>query len=78
KLDKYFIDDINNSIIIKEAVKFLSNICKAMDKAIISEGVEYKYQRDIIKNMDNNKFYIQGYFYSKPLNIEDISKLYID
>ncbi|MGL5756201.1 MAG: EAL domain-containing protein [Paraclostridium sp.] len=78
KLDKYFIDDINNSIIIKEAVKFLSNICKAMNKAIISEGVEHKYQRDIIKNMDNNKFYIQGYFYSKPLNIEDISKLYID
>lgn len=78
KLDKYFIDDIHNSIIIKEAVKFLSNICKAKNKVLISEGVEYSYQRDIIKNIDNNKFYIQGYFYSKPLNIEDISKINID
>lgn len=78
KLDKYFIDDIDKSLIIKEIVNFLSNLCKITNKTIISEGVEHLYQMEIIKNMDNDKFYIQGYFYSKPLAIEDINKINID
>jgi EAL domain-containing protein (putative c-di-GMP-specific phosphodiesterase class I)/ABC-type amino acid transport substrate-binding protein len=78
KLDKYFIDDIDKSIIIKETIKFLSNLCKATNKVLISEGVEHEYQRDIIKNIENDKFYIQGYFYSKPVFIEDIDKINID
>ncbi len=78
KLDKYFIDDIDKSLIIKEIVNFLSNLCKITNKTIISEGVECLYQKEIIKNMDNDKFYIQGYFYSKPVDIADINKINID
>lgn len=78
KLDKYFIDDIENSLIRKEIVKFLSNICKFSDKIIVSEGVERIEQRDIIKEIDNDRLYIQGYLYSKPLDIRELRKFNID
>lgn len=78
KLDKYFIDDIENSQIRKEIVKFLSNLCKLLNKTIVSEGIENQNQMELIKNIDNDKFYIQGYFYSKPLSIEDLKEFDID
>lgn len=78
KLDKFFIDDIEYSLVRKEIVKFLSNLCKLSDKIIVSEGVENKNQIELIKNIDNDKFYIQGYYYSKPLSIEDLKNFNID
>lgn len=74
KLDKYFIDEINESFIRKEIVNFISNICKYTNKIVICEGVEDEYQKDIIKEIDNDQFYIQGYYYSKPLSIYDLKK----
>nr|MCM0167937.1 diguanylate phosphodiesterase [Paeniclostridium ghonii] len=76
--DKYFIDGIKSSIFLKEIIIFLSNICKATNKSLICEGVEHVYQRDFIKNIKNEKLYIQGYYYSKPMSIENISKINID
>lgn len=78
KIDKYFIDGIENSIFLKEIIIFLSNICKATNKSLICEGVEHVYQRDFIKNIKNEKLYIQGYYYSKPTSIDKISKINID
>lgn len=78
KIDKYFIDGIKSSIFLKEIIIFLSNICKATNKSLICEGVEHVYQRDFIKNIKNEKLYIQGYYYSKPTSIENISKINID
>lgn len=45
KIDKYFIDSIESSIFVKEIIIFLSNICKATNKSIVCEGVEYKCQK---------------------------------
>lgn len=78
KLDKYFIDNIEDSLVRKEIVKFLSNLCKLSNKTIVSEGIENQNQMELIKNIDNDKFYIQGYFYSKPLDIEDLKEFNID
>ncbi|MCU9811703.1 EAL domain-containing protein [Paraclostridium sp. AKS81] len=78
KIDKYFIDSIESSIFVKEIIIFLSNICKATNKSIVCEGVEYKCQKDFIKNIKNEKIYIQGYYYFKPLSINEINKINID
>lgn len=78
KIDKYFIDGIENSIFLTEIIIFLSDICKATDKSLICEGVEHIYQRDFIKNIKNEKLYIQGYYYSKPTSIDNIRKINID
>lgn len=77
KLDKYFIDDIECSMIRREIVSFLSNIGKVKNSCVIAEGVENEGQKEIIKNIDNNRFYIQGFYYSKPVNIEDIQNIII-
>ena len=42
------------------------------EKNIIIEGVEEKSQVDFIKDTSSSKFYIQGYFYSKPLELDDL------
>ncbi|MGL5328923.1 MAG: EAL domain-containing protein, partial [Peptostreptococcaceae bacterium] len=78
KLDKYFIDDIKDSFIRQEVVNFISNICKYTNKTLVCEGVETKYQKCIIKNIDNDKFYIQGYYYSKPLRINELKDFNIE
>lgn len=72
KLDKYFVDNVEKSKIRIEIMEFLSNLSVTRNKVIVAEGVEVKSQKDIIKNINHEKFYIQGYFYSSPLSIEKL------
>lgn len=74
KLDKYFIDDIETSFIRKEVVYFISKVCNYTNKIVVCEGVETQEQENVIKNFNNERFYIQGYYYSKPLDIDTIIK----
>ncbi|MBO3444620.1 EAL domain-containing protein [Clostridium sp. CCUG 7971] len=77
KLDKYFVDDISESIVRQRIMKFISDITIIKNKSLVAEGVEDILQKEIIKNIENNKFFIQGYFYSKPISIEDIKNINI-
>ncbi|MGU8187882.1 EAL domain-containing protein [Clostridium perfringens] len=72
KLDKYFADNLDKSIINKKTVEFISEICNISNRTIVFEGVEGKYQVNIIKAFPYEKIYIQGYFYSKPVDIETL------
>lgn len=74
KLDKYFIDNINSETN-KKIIDFLSQICKVSNKKIVFEGIEEKYQFDIIRSLSYEKMYIQGYYFSKPVDIEMLKKL---
>lgn len=78
KLDKYFVDDIEESVIRKEIINFIAKICKLSGKTIVSEGVETPMQRDMIKEINNDKFYIQGYIYSKPIDIKELKEFKVD
>lgn len=75
KLDKYFIDDIERSMLRKEILDFLSNISIATNKTIVVEGVESADQKQIIQDNKNTRFYIQGYYYSKPVPIEEVKNI---
>lgn len=77
KLDKYFVDDISESIVRQRIMKFISDITIIKNKSLVAEGVEDMLQKEIIKNVENNKFFIQGYFYSKPISIEEIKNINI-
>lgn len=77
KLDKYFADNILKSKINEEVIKFLSNITSITNKYFIIEGIEERYQIEEIKKICHNNLYIQGYFYSKPLSIEEIKEFTI-
>lgn len=77
KLDKYFIDDIECSIIRREIVRFLSNVATLKGSFVIAEGVENEGQKEVIKNIENDRFYIQGFYYSKPVSKEEIKNIVI-
>ncbi|MDV8110576.1 EAL domain-containing protein [Bacillus sp. BAU-SS-2023] len=74
KLDKYFIDNIGTSSINKTLIETADYLSIIKDKTIVVEGVEENYQMKIIKNTKSNKIYIQGYFYSKPLSVQELEK----
>ncbi len=78
KLDKYFTDNILKSRINNEVINFITNISVITNKNLIIEGVEEKFQVDEIKKLSNENLYIQGYFYSKPLQIEELKNFIIE
>lgn len=72
KLDKYFIDDVCDCNIKEEIIMFMSKIAKRNGKALIIEGVEDESQNELIKSIYNERLYVQGYLYNKPMPIEQI------
>lgn len=72
KLDKQFIDDIEKSVVSREMIKCMCNIVRHYHKNIVLEGVETNDQVNIIRNSYGELIYIQGYFYAKPMSIEEI------
>ena len=75
KIDKNFVDGIGKDIIKNEIVLFISKIAKITNKSVVLEGVEEKYQDTLIKKIENDSIYVQGYYYNKPMYLEDIEKL---
>ena len=55
----------------------MSNIVKYKGKVMVIEGVESSLQVKMIKELYNDAMYIQGYYYSKPIALEDIKMLKI-
>ncbi|MGL5694034.1 MAG: EAL domain-containing protein, partial [Peptostreptococcaceae bacterium] len=78
KLDKYFIDHFYNSIVVQSLIDAIHYISLKKDVSIVIEGVEEKDQVESIKNFKSDKFYIQGYYYSKPVEIDALNKIKID
>ena len=75
KIDKNFVDGIGKDIIRNEIVLFISKIAKNTNKSVVLEGVEELEQDNVIKKIENDLLYVQGYYYNKPMYIEDIEKL---
>ena len=75
KIDKNFVDGIGKDIIKNEIVLFISKIAKITNKSVVLEGVEEEHQDTIIKKIENDSIYVQGYYYNKPMYLEDIEKL---
>jgi len=76
KIDQSFVKDLpddEEDIAISRAVIALA---KSMNLDIIAEGVETKEQRDfLVQNECRN---IQGYYYSKPVNAQEMKKILIN
>ena len=76
KIDKSFISELmndpNDAIIVKAIITLAHNL----HKEVIAEGVETKEQLDFLTKHQCD--ITQGYFFSKPLPIEEIEKIYLD
>jgi len=75
KIDRSFIKDIPQDKDDMVIVKTIINLAKNLNLQLIAEGVETEEQRDFI--FSNGCDYIQGYFYSKPLNHEEFKNKFL-
>ena len=70
KIDKSFMDDIdrnsNNQLIVKSTIQLAHNL----GLKVIAECIETKKQFEFLK--DHGCDYLQGYYYSKPLDIDEL------
>ncbi len=72
KISKSLIDKIHNEEFEYAIVKSVIEMSKIKGLKVIAEGVEEKEQFECLKDMGCNE--IQGYYFSRPVNIEDIKK----
>ena len=75
KVDKHFIDGIDKDFIKEEIILFISRIVKYKNKSVVLEGIEEVNQDLRIKEMKHPSLYVQGYYYNKPMSIEDLKNM---
>lgn len=73
KIDKSFIEDLLHDKNDSQIVSAIISIAKALELKVVAEGVEREEEVKVLKDLQCDK--IQGYFYSKPLEIDNFIKL---
>ncbi len=74
KIDKSFVDNIPHSEDSVALVKVIASLAKTFHLQITAEGVEKKEQMEFLKEIECDE--IQGYYYSKPLPLDEFKKFY--
>ncbi|NOX16092.1 MAG: EAL domain-containing protein [Epsilonproteobacteria bacterium] len=72
KIDKAFIDDIQNNAKTVKIIESIIYLCKKLDLKVVAEGVETVEQ--VTWLYENECDEIQGYYYSEPLPIDKFVK----
>jgi len=73
KIDQTFIRDLPDDEEDASITRAVIALAKSLNLQIIAEGVETKEQKDFI--VENGCKNIQGYFYSRPIPAEEITKI---
>ena len=73
KIDMLFIRAMDKNPKVKDIIKMIINLSKMFDAITIAEGVETKEQCDFLK--ENGCDIIQGYYFSKPLPLNEFEEL---
>jgi len=72
KIDRSFIVDTPIDEGSCNLVKLIINLSKSLNMSVIAEGIETKEQKEFLLSSGCSS--IQGFYYSKPLNSEDMSE----
>ena len=72
KIDGSFVQGLGLSLANEGIVQSIITLGKSLNMVIVAECVETEQQLSILKKMDCD--IIQGYFYSKPLTVDDAIK----
>lgn len=75
KIDRCFIEHIREDDFSDAFVKMVAELAGAIGVNVCVEGVENERQYDFIKKM--NIKYIQGYYFGKPVPLEEFEKKYL-
>jgi EAL domain-containing protein (putative c-di-GMP-specific phosphodiesterase class I)/GGDEF domain-containing protein len=76
KLDRDFLEDIENNFIKEKFVAMLVEYASKEEKIVIAEGVESKEMVDYV--IKNNVDYAQGYYFEKPFEESSINDYIYD
>ncbi len=74
KIDKSFIDNITSNQKEASIINIIIDMAHSLGLNVVAEGVEKKEQLLVLK--ERNCDYIQGYYFSKPLPVDEIDKLF--
>jgi len=74
KIDKSFIDHIVTDKTDQAITKAIIEMCKTLELTTVAEGIETARQLDIINDLGCDT--VQGYYFSRPLTVEDFNKKY--
>ncbi|MGD9948416.1 MAG: EAL domain-containing protein [Desulfobulbus sp.] len=74
KIDRSFIRDLENDSDSQAITEAIVSLAKALNLAIVAEGVETVEQLNLLKAM-SDEVIIQGYLASRPLSAEDFASL---
>ncbi|WP_251549745.1 EAL domain-containing protein [Neobacillus muris] len=72
KIDKSFIQDIQENLANSEIVEAIINLAKSLRLNVIAEGVEKEHQKEFL--LSKNCWQMQGYLFSKPLNKDEFEE----
>ena len=73
KIDQSFVRDIATDTSDRAIVRTIVTMALSLDIDVIAEGVETEEQRKFL--LDNGYLQYQGYFFSKPLPIDELEAL---
>ena len=74
KLDRSMVRSMTENSVSKMMVRDIAKICESCNMLCIAEGVETQAQVDSL--IENGCFYAQGYFYGKPMPIDEFERKY--
>lgn len=72
KIDKGFLDESGDSIRSSQIIKGILVMAKDINMEVICEGVETKEQLDFLREAHCD--YVQGYYFARPMCIEDFEQ----
>jgi EAL domain-containing protein (putative c-di-GMP-specific phosphodiesterase class I) len=75
KLDRSMVYNIDRNEVSRKILKHMINMCNDIGIECIAEGVETETQAEFLKEMGCT--HIQGFLYSKPVDIKTFEELYI-
>ena len=75
KIDMAFIKSMDRNPKVKDIIKMVIKLAKIMNATTVAEGVETEEQYLFLK--ENGCDVIQGYYFSRPLPLEDFEKLIV-
>ena len=74
KIDRDYVLNIQSSEDDQNTVKFIADLAEAFGAELCVEGVETVEMRDMLRNFNVTSF--QGFFYSRPVPLEEFCKKY--
>ena len=76
KVDRSLVNGIDEDSLKKEVVNFISQIARIKNRDVVLEGVEQQREVDTIKAFHNERIFVQGYYYSKPVFKEVLDRTF--